>query len=178
MLCHIYFSIKYILFASCICVETKDSLLVCYGEEHNTNRRQILYNESKVFTRDGFPEMGSFIYNDGWTELISSSTSLPTMYIHVTSEEKDGETVYKSDKTYEEIKEAIDSGKSPVVVYNNVLFNSYGDGDPTLYFISDKGIIAIDNNDFIVFMEKLTILPLSIAVQDTGEAVIDCKQKM
>lgn len=101
--------------------KTKDSLLVCYGEEHNTNRRQILYNESKVFTRDGYPEMGWFIYND-WTELVSSSTSLPTMYIHVTSEEKDGETVFKSDKTYEEIKEAVDSGKSPVVIYQDALF--------------------------------------------------------
>lgn len=46
-------------------------------------------------------------------------TSSSIMYIHVTSEEKDGETVYKSDKTYEEIKEAIDSGKSPVAIYQN-----------------------------------------------------------
>lgn len=100
--------------------KTKDSLLVCYGEEHNTNRRQILYNESKIFTRDGYLEMGRFIYN-GWTELTSSSTSLPTMYIHVTPEEKDGETVFKLDKTCEEIKEAVDSGKLPVAIYRDAL---------------------------------------------------------
>lgn len=132
--------------------KTKDSLLVCYGEEHNTNRRQILYNESKVFTRDGYPEMGSFIYND-WTELVSSSTSSSIMYIHVTSEEKDGETVYKSDKTYEEIKEAVDSGKSPVVIYQDALFftldmNMSGSG--CIFTNSRLGVIGIgidhDNN--------------------------------
>lgn len=62
--------------------------------------------------------MENMIWSD-WTELTSSSTSSPIMYIHATSEEKDGETVYKSDKTYEEIKEAIDSGKSPVAIYQN-----------------------------------------------------------
>ena len=133
--------------------KTKDSLLVCYGEEHNTNRRQILYNESKVFTRDGYPEMGWFIYND-WTELTSSSTSSPTMYIHVTSEEKDGETVCKSDKTYEEIKEAVDSGKSPVVIYQDALFftldmNMSGNG--YIFTNSILGVIGIvidtNNND-------------------------------
>lgn len=126
--------------------------MVCYGEEHNTNRRQILYNESKVFTRDGYPEMGWFIYND-WTELASSSTSSPTMYIHVTSEEKDGETVFKSDKTYEEIKEAVDSGKSPVVIYQDELFftlNMNMSGSGCIFTNSMLGVIAIgidhDNN--------------------------------
>ena len=73
--------------------KTKNSLLICYSDNYTgVSIRQVLYNESNLFTRDGFVEMGNTIWN-GWTELTSSSTSSPTMYIHVTSEEKDGETV-------------------------------------------------------------------------------------
>lgn len=98
--------------------KTKNSMLICYRQIARGYARQVLYNGTdKVFTRYGYPEMGNIIWND-WTDLTSS----PTMYVHVTSEEKDGETVFKSDKTYEEIKEAVDSGKSPVAIYEDELF--------------------------------------------------------
>lgn len=124
--------------------KTKDSMLICYRETARRCARQVLYNgNDKVFTRYGYPEMGNIIWND-WTDLTSSSI----MYIHVTSEEKDGETVYKSDKTYEEIKEAIDSGKSPVVIYQDGLFftldiNFTGDG--YIFTNSRLGVIGIGN---------------------------------
>ena len=124
--------------------KTKDSVLICYRQTARRCARQVLYNgNDKVFTRYGYPEMGNIIWND-WTDLTSSSI----MYIHVTSEEKDGETVYKSDKTYEEIKEAIDSGKSPVVIYQDGLFftldiNFTGDG--YIFTNSRLGVIGIGN---------------------------------
>lgn len=127
--------------------KTKDSVLICYRETARGCARQILYNgNDKVFTRYGNPEMGCILWND-WTDLTSSSI----MYIHVTSEEKDGETVYKSDKTYEEIKEAIDSGKSPVVVYRDGLFFTLDMNIPRDGYIfanSMLGVIGIglDNN--------------------------------
>lgn len=111
-----------------------DFILLIYADEHWDTKGQYFYN-GNVCTqilikcgRDGesehiyvratnFNEMGNMIHH-GWTNLTSSSI----MYIHVTSEEKDGETVFKSDKTYEEIKEAVDSGKSPVAIYEDQLF--------------------------------------------------------
>ena len=75
------------------------------------------------------------------------------MYIHVTLEEKDGETVCKSDKTYEEIKEAVDSGKSPVAIYQGGLFFTLDTsipGDTYIFTNSMLGAIGIgidhDNN--------------------------------
>lgn len=172
------FSIKYILFASCICVETKDSLLVCYDEGYNTSRRQVLYNESNLFTRDGFIEMENVMWSN-WTEIGAfSSTSSPTLYIHVTSEEKDGETVYKSDKTYKEIKEAIDSGKSPVVIYNSMLFNYYENnfGNTWTIFVGDAGCVNITKYS-VDFAKKQFLIPLEIIIQDAGESVINCEVK-
>lgn len=95
-----------------------------------------------------YNEMGNMIHND-WTDLTSSSI----MYIHVTSEEKDGETVFKSDRTYEEIKEAVDSGKSSVAIYQDSLFFTLDENIPGVAYIftnSVLGAIAIgidpDNN--------------------------------
>ena len=128
--------------------KTKNSMLICYRQIARGYARQVLYNGTdKVFTRYGYPEMGNIIWND-WTDLTSS----PTMYIHVTSEEKDAETVYKSDKTYEEIREAIDSGKSPVVIYQDVLFtlDVYVPGNGYVFTNSILGVIGIGidtNND-------------------------------
>lgn len=154
--------------------KTKDSVLICYRETARGCARQILYNgNDKVFTRYGNPEMGCILWND-WTDLTSS----PIMYIHVTSEEKDGETVYKSDKTFEEIKEAIDSGKSPVVIYNNVLFNLYEGGNTKTTFVGDNnGIFIYDKDDGILFIPKSNMIQVDITVQDTGETVIACNDK-
>lgn len=127
--------------------KTKDSLLISYYDDSEGS--QFLYNGSNVFVRYGYPEMGWIIYND-WIELTSS----PTMYIHVTLEEKDGETVCKSDKTYEEIKEAVDSGKSPVAIYLDAAFftldtNMTGKG--YIFTNSRLGVIVIshDNNNTV-----------------------------
>ena len=154
--------------------KTKDSVLICYRETARGCARQILYNgNDKVFTRYGNPEMGCILWND-WTDLTSS----PIMYIHVTSEEKDGETVYKSDKTFEEIKEAIDSGKSPVVIYNNVLFNLYEGGNTKTILVGDNnGIFIYDKDDGILFIPKSNMIQVDITVQDTGETVIACNDK-
>lgn len=154
--------------------KTKDSVLICYRETARGCARQILYNgNDKVFTRYGNPEMCCILWND-WTDLTSS----PIMYIHVTSEEKDGETVYKSDKTFEEIKEAIDSGKSPVVIYNNVLFNLYEGGNTKTTFVGDNnGIFIYDKDDGILFIPKSNMIQVDITVQDTGETVIACNDK-
>lgn len=128
--------------------KTKNSMLICYRQIARGYARQILYNgNDKVFTRYGYPEMGNIIWND-WTDLTSSSI----MYIHVTSEEKDGETVFKSDKTYEEIKEAVDSGKSPVAIYEDALFFTLDTNIPGNVYIFTNSIGAIgigidhDNN--------------------------------
>ena len=129
--------------------KTKDSLLICYRQTGYGCARQVLYNGTdKVFTRYGYPEIGNIIWND-WTDLTSSSI----MYIHVTLEEKDGETVCKSDKTYEEIKEAVDSGKSPVAIYQGGLFFTLDTsipGDTYIFTNSMLGAIGIgidhDNN--------------------------------
>lgn len=111
-----------------------DFILLIYADEQWDTEGQYFYNGNlctqilikcgrlgeteHIYVRaTNFNEMGNMIHN-GWTDLTSSSI----MYIHVTSEEKDGETVCKSDKTYEEIKEAVGSGKSPVVIYQDVLF--------------------------------------------------------
>lgn len=121
--------------------KTKDSVLICYRETAHGCARQILYNgNDKVFTRYGNPEMGCILWND-WTDLTSSSI----MYIHVTSEEKDGETVFKSDKTYEEIKEAVDSGKSLVAIYEDTLFtlNMNIPGNAYIFTNSIFGVIGI-----------------------------------
>lgn len=121
--------------------KTKDSVLICYRETARGCARQILYNgNDKVFTRYGNPEMGCILWND-WTDLTSSSI----MYIHVTSEEKDGETVFKSDKTYEEIKEAVDSGKSLVAIYEDTLFtlNTNIPGKAYIFTNSIFGAIGI-----------------------------------
>lgn len=121
--------------------KTKDSVLICYRQTAYGRIRQVLYNGTdKVFTRYGYPEMGNIIWND-WTDLTSSSI----MYIHVTSEEKDGKTVYKSDKTYEEIKEAVDSGKSPVAIYQDALFFTLDvdTGNGYLFTNSMFGVIGI-----------------------------------
>lgn len=134
--------------------KTKDSVLICYRETARGCARQILYNgNDKVFTRYGNPEMGCILWND-WTDLTSSSI----MYIHVTSEEKDGETVYKSDKTFEEIKEVVDSGKSPIVVYNNVLFNLYEGSNTGTTFVGDRGIFIYDKDDGILFIPKSNMI--------------------
>lgn len=115
------------------------------------------------------------IWSD-WTELTSSSTSSPIMYIHVTSEEKDGETVYKSDKTYEEIKEAVDSRKSPVVIYNSMLFKYYENnfGNADIIFVGDVGCVGITKTS-VAFAQKQFLIPLEIIIQDAGESVINCK---
>ena len=121
--------------------KTKNSMLICYRQIARGYARQVLYNGTdKVFTRYGYPEKGNIIWND-WTDLTSS----PTMYIHVTSEEKDGETVFKSDKTYEEIKEAVDSGKSPVVIYQDALFFTLDEDTGTGYLFTNSmlGVIGI-----------------------------------
>lgn len=85
-----------------------------------------------------YNEMGNMIHND-WTELTSSSI----MYIHVTLEEKDGETVCKSDKTYEEIKEAVDSGKSPVVIYRDAAFFTLDENIPGNGYIFTNSVLGI-----------------------------------
>lgn len=121
--------------------KTKNSMLICYRQIARGCARQILYNgNDKVFTRYGNPEMGCILWND-WTDLTSSSI----MYIHVTSEEKDGETVFKSDKTYEEIKEAVDSGKSLVAIYEDTLFtlNMNIPGNAYIFTNSIFGVIGI-----------------------------------
>lgn len=150
--------------------KTKVSLLISYYNDREGS--QFLYNGSNVFVRYGYPEMGWIIYND-WIELTSSSI----MYIHVTSEEKDGETVYKSDKTFEEIKEVVDSGKSPIVVYNNVLFNLYEGSNTGTTFVGDRGIFIYDKDDGILFIPKSNMIQVDITVQDTGETVIACNDK-
>ena len=111
-----------------------DFILLIYADERWDTKGQYFYNGNlctqilikcgrlgeteHIYVRaTNFNEMGNMIHND-WTDLTSSLI----MYIHVTSEEKDGETVFKSDKTYEEIKEAVDSGKSPVAIYEDQLF--------------------------------------------------------
>lgn len=152
--------------------KTKNSMLICYRQIARGYARQVLYNGTdKVFTRYGYPEMGNIIWND-WTDLTSS----PTMYIHVTSEEKDGETVYKSDKTYEEIREAIDSGKSPVVIYNSMLFKYYENnfGNADIIFVGDVGCVGITKTS-VAFAQKQFLIPLEIIIQDAGESVINCK---
>lgn len=66
------------------------------------------------------------------------------MYIHVTSEERDGKTVFKSDKTYEEIKEAVDSGKSLVAIYEDTLFTLNMNIPGNAYiFTNSIGVIGI-----------------------------------
>lgn len=153
--------------------KTKDSVLICYRQTAYGCARQVLYNGTdKVFTRYGNPEMGNILWND-WTEIGTSSI----MYIHVTSEEKDGETIYKSDKTYEEIREAIDSGKSPVVIYSHVLFNLYEGGNTKATFVGDRGIFIYDKDNGIMFVPKSNMISVNITVQDTGETVIACDDK-
>lgn len=131
--------------------KTKNSMLICYRQIARGYARQVLYNGTdKVFTRYGYPEMGNIIWND-WTDLTFS----PTMYIHVTSEEKDGETVYKSDKTYEEIKEAIDSGKSPVVIYKDVFAFSLKAyvSDGIVFINNGQGAIGIGSDSKVMIMD-------------------------
>lgn len=138
--------------------KTKDSVLICYRETARGCARQILYNgNDKVFTRYGNPEMGCILWND-WTDLTSSSI----MYIHVTSEEKDGETVFKSDKTYEEIKEAVDSGMSPVAIYQDRLFFTLDmniPGEVYIFTNSMLGAIGIgidpDNNNTVAMCQGI-----------------------
>lgn len=138
--------------------KTKDSVLICYRETARGCARQILYNgNDKVFTRYGNPEMGCILWND-WTDLTSSSI----MYIHVTSEEKDGETVFKPDKTYDEIKEAVDSGKSPVVICQDSLFFTLDEnipGEAYIFTNSMLGAIAIgidpDNNNTVAMCQGI-----------------------
>ena len=80
------------------------------------------------------------------------------MYVNITKETKDGKTVYKLDKTYEDIKEAIDSGKSPVVIYNSVFFNLDINftGEGYIFTNSRLGVIGIgkksDNNNNTMVM--------------------------
>lgn len=133
-------------------------MLICYRETARGCARQILYNgNDKVFTRYGNPEMGCILWND-WTDLTSSSI----MYIHVTSEEKDGETVFKSDKTYEEIKEAVDSGMSPVAIYQDRLFFTLDmniPGEVYIFTNSMLGAIGIgidpDNNNTVAMCQGI-----------------------
>lgn len=140
--------------------KTKDSLLVCYDEGYNTSRRQVLYNESNLFTRDGFIEMENVMWSN-WTEIgASSSTSSSIMYIHVTSEEKDGETVWKSDKTYEEIKEAVDSGKSPVAIYQDRLFFTLG--------------VRIPGNSYIFTNSILGAISIGIDYANNNTTIAEC----
>lgn len=81
-------------------------------------------------------------------------TSSSIMYIHVTSEEKDGKTVYKSDKTYEEIKEAIDSGKSPVAIYqNSIVFSLKGYTSYEIIFANNGiGCIRITKGSAVMLL--------------------------
>lgn len=158
--------------------KTKDSVLICYRQTAYGCARQVLYNGTdKVFTRYGNPEMGNILWND-WTDLTSSSI----MYIHVTSEEKDGETVFKSDKTYEEIKEAIDSGKSPVVIYQDALFftldmNFTGDG--YIFTNSRLGVICIgnksDNNNTTTIVICYNIPPYVTVTWDVNNMDVQIK---
>lgn len=106
-----------------------------------------------------FNEMGNMIHND-WTELTSSSI----MYIHVTSEEKDGQMIYKSDKTYDEITTALTLNKIVVVNYENQSL-----------FYSDASIVENNhifyNNDLIVMITSdaiiATELPISFVIPAT-----------
>ena len=142
-----------------------DFILLIYADERWDTKGQYFYNgdlctqilikcgqlgeTEHIYVRaTNFNEMGNMIHND-WTDLTSSSI----MYIHVTSEEKDGETVFKSDRTYEEIKEAVDSGKSPVAICQDSLFFTLDENIPGGAYIftnSVLGAIAIgidpDNN--------------------------------
>ena len=166
-----------------------DFILLIYADERWDTNGQYFYNgnvctqilikcgrlgESEhIYVRaSNFNEMGNIIHH-GWTEI---ETSSPTMYIHVTSEEKDGKTVYKSDKTYEEIKEAIDSGKSPVVIYNSMLFNYYENnfGSTGTDFVGDVGCVNISKAS-VDFVQKQSLIALEIIIQDAGESVINCK---
>ena len=140
--------------------KTKDSVLICYRETARGCARQILYNgNDKVFTRYGNPEMGCILWND-WTDLTSSSI----MYIHVTSEEKDGQMFYKSDKTYDEITTALTENKIVVVNYRNQSL-----------FYSDASIVENNhifcNNDLIVMITSdaiiATELPISFVIPAT-----------
>ena len=96
-------------------------------------------------------------------------TSSSIMYIHVTSEEKDGETVYKSDKTYEEIKEAIDSGKSPVAIYRNTFVFSLKAYTSYEIIFANNGIgcIGITKNFEVV----LICIPSIVVVTDVNTDV-------
>lgn len=142
-----------------------DFILLIYADEQWDTNGQYFFNgnlSTQILIKCGqlgetehvyvratnFNEMGNMIHH-GWTDLTSSSI----MYIHVTSEEKDGETVYKSDKTYEEIKEAVNSGKSPVVIYRDAAFFTLGanfTGGAYVFTNSMLGAISIeidhDNN--------------------------------
>lgn len=145
-----------------------DFILLIYADERWDTKGQYFFNgdlctqilikcgrlgaSEHIYVRaTNFNEMGNMIHND-WTDLTSSSI----MYIHVTLEEKDGETVCKSDKTYEEIKEAVDSGKSPVVIYRDALFFTLDvdiTGEGYIFTNSVLGAIDIvidhDNNNTV-----------------------------
>ena len=142
-----------------------DFILLIYADERWDTKGQYFFNGNlctqilikcgrlgeteHVYVRaTNFNEMGNMIHH-GWTELTSSSI----MYIHVTSEEKDGETVFKSNRTYEEIKEAVDSGKSPVAIYQDRLFFTLDVNIPGEVYIFTNSILGaigigidLDNN--------------------------------
>lgn len=151
-----------------------DFILLVYADERWDTKGQYFYNgdlctqilikcgrfgaTEHIYVRaTNFNEMGNMIHHD-WTDLTSSSI----MYIHVTSEEKDGETVFKSDRTYEEIKEAVDSGKSPVAIYQDSLFFTLDEnipGEAYIFTNSVLGAIAIgidpDNNNTVAMCQGI-----------------------
>lgn len=168
-----------------------DFILLIYADERWDMEGQYFYNgdlctqilikcgrlgeTEHIYVRaTNFNEMGNMIHND-WTELTSSSI----MYIHVTLEEKDGETVCKSDKTYEEIKEAVDSGKSPVAIYQGSLFFTLDANmaDETYIFTNSMlGAIGIaidhdDNNNTVAMCQG--ILPYVTVTWSVNNMGID-----
>lgn len=153
-----------------------DFILLIYADERWDTNGQYFFNGNlctqilikcgrlgeteHVYVRaTNFNKMGNMIHND-WTELTSSSI----MYIHVTSEEKDGQMIYKSDKTYDEITTALTENKIVVVNYENQSL-----------FYSDASIVEnthiFYNNDLIVMIASdaiiATELPISFVIPAT-----------
>lgn len=151
-----------------------DFILLIYADEQWDTNGQYFFNgnlctqilikcgrlgaSEHIYVRaTNFNEMGNMIHH-GWTDLTSSSI----MYIHVTLEEKDGETVCKSDKTYKEIKEAVDSGKSPVAIYRDTAFFTLDAnmmGEVYIFTNSILGVIGItvdhDNNNTVAMCQGI-----------------------
>lgn len=157
------------------------------GSSNPTNRTKGQVGDIYTNTTTGIKFKCELAYESDDSKYIyyqwlptNSSSSSSIMYIHVTSEEKDGETVFKSDKTYEEIREAIDFGKSPVVIYNNVLFNLdiCAPGESYIFINNRMGIIGIiidPDNDNTTTAMGVAIPPYVIVTWSVNNMDIDVR---